>query len=58
MVQSSDGYKVIADNRKARFEYEILETFEAGVELKDTEETSNRAGRVTLGDGFANLRNR
>ncbi len=57
MVQSSDGYKVIADNRKARFEYEILETFEAGVELKGTEEKSIRAGRVYLGDGFANLRN-
>ncbi|MEM9771535.1 MAG: SsrA-binding protein, partial [Cyanobacteria bacterium P01_D01_bin.73] len=53
MAQSSDGYKVIADNRKARFEYEILETFEAGIELKGTEVKSIRAGRVNLGDGFA-----
>ncbi len=57
MAQSSDGYKIIADNRKARFEYEILETFEAGIELKGTEVKSIRAGRVNLGDGFANLRN-
>ena len=57
MAQSSDGYKVIADNRKARFEYEILETFETGIELKGTEVKSIRAGRVNLGDGFANLRN-
>lgn len=57
MAQSSDGYKVIADNRKARFEYQILETFETGIELKGTEVKSIRAGRVNLGDGFANLRN-
>jgi len=57
MAQSSDGYKIITDNRKARFEYEILETFETGIELKGTEVKSIRAGRVNLGDGFANLRN-
>ncbi|MEO0489838.1 MAG: SsrA-binding protein, partial [Cyanobacteria bacterium J06659_2] len=36
-TQPSDGYKVIADNRQARYLYEILETYEAGIQLKGTE---------------------
>jgi SsrA-binding protein len=56
MSDSSDGYKVVADNREARFQYEILETFEAGIELRGTEVKSIRQGKVNLRDGFALVR--
>ncbi len=49
--------KIITDNRKARHLYEILETYEAGVELVGTEVKSVRAGKVNLGDGYALIRN-
>ncbi len=51
-----DGYKLISDNRQARHEYEILDTFEAGVELLGTEVKSIRAGKINLRDGFAQIR--
>ncbi|MEM9906719.1 MAG: SsrA-binding protein SmpB [Cyanobacteria bacterium P01_D01_bin.44] len=54
--QPSDGYKVVADNRQARFLYEILETYEAGIELKGTEVKSIREGKVNLRDGYAQVR--
>ena len=57
MSDSSKGYKVVADNRQARFQYEILETYEAGIELLGTEVKSIREGRVNLRDGFAQVRN-
>ncbi|MFN9175208.1 MAG: SsrA-binding protein SmpB, partial [Synechocystis sp.] len=44
------------DNRQARFLYEILETYEVGIELQGTEVKSIRAGKVNLRDGFATLR--
>ena len=47
------GIKIIADNRKARFNYEILEKFEVGVVLVGTEVKSLRAGKVNLGDSYA-----
>lgn len=47
----------VASNRKARHEYFIEETFEAGIVLTGTEIKSVRAGRVTLGDGFVLIRN-
>lgn len=56
MKEKSEGYKVIADNRQARFLYEILETYEAGIELMGTEVKSIRAGKVNLKDGYALLR--
>lgn len=56
MSDSSKGFKVVADNRQARFQYEILETYEAGIELLGTEVKSIREGRVNLKDGFAQVR--
>ena len=53
----SEGIKVISDHRQARFLYEILETYEAGIELTGTEVKSIRAGKVNLKDGFARIRN-
>jgi SsrA-binding protein len=45
--------KVIAKNRKAKFEYHILDTYEAGVVLKGSEVKSVRQGKVSLSDSFA-----
>ncbi|MEB3209862.1 MAG: SsrA-binding protein SmpB [Leptolyngbyaceae bacterium] len=56
MSDSSKGFKVVADNRQARFQYEILDTYEAGIELLGTEVKSIREGRVNLRDGFAQVR--
>ena len=46
----------IAQNRKARHDYDILETVEAGIVLKGTEIKSIRNGRISLQDGFAGFR--
>ena len=57
MADNKEGIKIVADNRQARFAYEILETFEAGVELRGTEVKSIRDGKVNLQDGYALIRN-
>ena len=49
--------KLIAQNRKARYEYSILDTVEAGIVLQGTEIKSIRAGRINLKDGYASIRN-
>lgn len=56
-MSDNDGYKVLSDNRKARFLYDILETYEAGLQLMGTEVKSIRAGKVNLQDGYALIRN-
>ncbi|MCB5001083.1 SsrA-binding protein SmpB, partial [Streptococcus mutans] len=48
---------VVAQNKKARHDYEILETYEAGIVLTGTEIKSVRAARITLKDGFAQIKN-
>jgi SsrA-binding protein len=48
--------KVIASNRKAHYEYEILDTFEAGIVLLGSEVKSLRAGKASLGDAYAEIR--
>jgi SsrA-binding protein len=57
MSDRKETVKIISDNRQARFLYEILETFEAGVQLAGTEVKSIRAGKVNLRDGYALIRN-
>ncbi len=57
MSDKSEGYKVITDNRKARFLYDILETYEAGIQLTGTEVKSIREGKINLQDGYALIRN-
>jgi SsrA-binding protein len=49
------GRKIIAQNRKARHDYAIVDTFEAGVVLTGTEVKSLRLGRASLVDGFATI---
>jgi SsrA-binding protein len=56
MTDTKESYKVISDNRQARYLYEILETYEAGVQLTGTEVKSIRAGKVNLQDGYALIR--
>ncbi|MBA4465485.1 SsrA-binding protein, partial [Cylindrospermopsis raciborskii CS-506_A] len=56
MSDKNEGYKIISDNRQARYLYEILETYEAGIQLTGTEVKSIRAGKVNLQDGYALLR--
>lgn len=47
------GIKIICENRKARFNYEILEKFEAGLVLVGSEVKSLRAGKANLSDSYA-----
>ena len=47
------GRKLIASNRRARHDYTILDTYEAGIALTGTEVKSLRAGRASLVDSFA-----
>jgi SsrA-binding protein len=57
MGNQDDKIKIISDNRQARHLYEILETYEAGVQLAGTEVKSIRAGKVNLRDGYVLIRN-
>lgn len=50
------GRQLIAQNRKARYNYEILDTYEAGLVLTGTEVKSLRAGRASLTEGYAEVR--
>ena len=48
---------MLAQNKYARFQYEILETIEAGIELLGTEVKSIRSGKVNLRDGYCSFNN-
>jgi len=50
-----DNVKIIAQNRKARHDYFIEETYEAGIELSGTEVKSIRLGKVNLKDSYAGI---
>lgn len=49
--------KLICDNKQVRHEYFLLETFEAGIELRGTEVKSLRAGKVSLKEAYASVQN-
>jgi SsrA-binding protein len=51
----AEGEKTVAVNRKAGFDYEFLERYEAGLELTGTEIKSIREGKVNLRDAFARI---
>ncbi|GLY88997.1 SsrA-binding protein SmpB [Actinoallomurus iriomotensis] len=51
-----EGRKLIAQNKRARHDYHIEDTYEAGLVLTGTEVKSLRAGRANLTDGFAHIR--
>lgn len=54
-MSKEGGQKIVATNRKARHEYEVLETVEAGMELKGPEVKSLRAGHVSFQDSHARV---
>lgn len=56
-THSSSGIKIVAQNRKARHDYEILQTFEAGLELKGSEIKSIRLGKAQIRDAFIRVDN-
>ena len=56
MAEKNTLFKVVADNRKARFNYEIGETFEAGIALSGSEVKSLRAGKATIAESYADAR--
>jgi SsrA-binding protein len=55
MAEDPKAERLIADNRKAGFDYHILESFEAGVVLTGTEVKAIREGRVNLRDSYCRL---
>ena len=55
-ARRNEANRLLADNRFARHQYEILETLECGIELLGTEVESIRAGQVNLRDGFCLVR--
>ena len=57
MGKKNSSVKIACENRKARHDYFIHETFEAGIELKGTEVKSLRDGRANLRDSYAEIRN-
>jgi SsrA-binding protein len=54
--KKDDGFKIIADNRKARYEYAIGEVVEAGIMLMGSEVKSLRSGKTTIGESYAHAK--
>jgi SsrA-binding protein len=54
--KSSENFRVVAQNRRARFNYHLEETFEAGVALTGSEVKSLRAGKATIAESYADAR--
>ncbi|WP_337471901.1 SsrA-binding protein SmpB, partial [Mitsuokella jalaludinii] len=55
MGRKNAGIKTVCENRKARHDYFIHETYEAGIALQGTEVKSLRAGRANLKDSYASI---
>ena len=56
-TKSNAKIKVVADNRRARFNYELGDTVEAGIALTGTEVKSLRVGRATIAESYADAKN-
>ena len=54
--RKQEGIKVVADNRRARYNYEIMQTFEAGIALQGLEVKSLREGRSNLAEAYAAMK--
>jgi SsrA-binding protein len=54
---TDSGIKLVAQNRRARHDYEIVETFECGIELKGSEVKSLREGKAQLRESYARIDN-
>ena len=57
MVEKTDNHKVVAENRRARYEYRIEDTWEAGIQLTGTEVKSLRTGQVNITESYASAEN-
>ena len=57
MPAKNQSIKIVAENRRARHDYHIHETFEAGIVLTGTEIKSLRGGRANLTDSYARIEN-
>ncbi len=57
MILMDAEVKVVATNRKVRYEYFLIETFEAGLALMGSEIKSIRAGQVSLAESFVDIQN-
>ena len=55
IAETSDSEKLISDNRKARHDYKLFDTYEAGIVLLGTEVKAIREGRVNLRDSYGRL---
>ena len=53
----TDNIKIIANNRKAGFEYTLIETFEAGISLQGSEIKSIRAGQISIQEAYVDVEN-
>lgn len=53
---NQERYKIAADNRKARFNYEIIDVYEAGIMLTGTEVKSLRGGKATIAESYAEIK--
>jgi SsrA-binding protein len=56
MSKAPERYKIAAENRKARYHFEIMDTFEAGIMLTGTEIKSLRGGKATIGESYAEIK--
>jgi SsrA-binding protein len=54
-AKKESSFKIVADNRKARYNYEIGETFDAGLALMGTEVKSLRSGKATIAESYAHV---
>ena len=52
MVEKNDNFKIAAKNRKAKFSYEIIETYESGIILTGSEVKSVRNGNISIAESF------
>jgi SsrA-binding protein len=57
MSEKKDNYKVVAENRRARYEYKVDDTFEAGIVLTGTEVKSLRTGQANIAESYASAEN-
>ncbi len=54
--RKQDGIKVVSENRRARYDYEIMQKFEAALELKGSEVKSLRVGHINLAEAYAAMK--
>jgi SsrA-binding protein len=56
-TKKSPGHRTVAENRKARYEYAVGDTYEAGIELTGTEVKALRAGQANIAESYASAEN-